>query len=88
MASTDSIAVAARKAELLLRLCSKGIPQEEPRQMAVMQLDRFHLWAQNIGAFASYHSSLDYRIRAAETVKGAIQGNLEVLAVETLSGKR
>ncbi|KAK0656929.1 hypothetical protein B0T16DRAFT_366690, partial [Cercophora newfieldiana] len=36
------------------------------------ELDRFQLWAVNLGLFVSGHASLDYRVRDAESIRATI----------------
>ena len=40
---------------------------------------RFRVWAAHIGTFATYHSSLDYRLRESEKVRSLVISQLEVL---------
>ncbi|PYI27721.1 hypothetical protein BP00DRAFT_450050 [Aspergillus indologenus CBS 114.80] len=49
--------------------------------LAEAQLARFNLWATNIGVFAKYKASLDYRLRDSPDIQRIITNLLEVLAL-------
>ena len=44
------------------------------------EFEKFRVWARNIGVFANYKASLDYRLREAESVKIMILKLLRGLA--------
>jgi hypothetical protein len=50
------------------------------------EADRFELWAINLGLFAPSHASLDYRVRDAENVKGALERYLTDLVASLEEG--
>lgn len=80
-----SLAAAADKAYQLL-LCCQLFEDESSQLTSSVQLDRFKLWAKNIGVFSSWHASLDYRLRTVESVRDAVGGSIEVLCVDLLTG--
>jgi hypothetical protein len=82
---TGSIAETAEIARQLL-LCCREIPSKEVSRIVDAQFVRFNLWASNIGVFAARHASLDYRLRTALTVRVTIEGNLENICGNLLSG--
>ncbi|RFU72523.1 hypothetical protein TARUN_9733 [Trichoderma arundinaceum] len=47
-------------------------PYEWPKSFFLAQVDRFELWAVNLGLFVMGHGALDYRIRDSESMKEAI----------------
>lgn len=79
-----SIADTAARARQLL-LCCREITTEELQKMAATQLARFNLWASNIGAFASQHASLDYRLRTVPSIGATVEGNLEMVCKHLLT---
>ena len=46
--------------------------EEWPSAQLAAEVDRFELWAVNLGLFASGHASLDYRVRDAESIRQAL----------------
>jgi hypothetical protein len=82
----SSISDAAERSRLLLLCCQENFA-EEPKRIAGAQLGRFNLWTSNIGVFSSCQASLDYRLRTAPTAKAAVDGNLEILCTQLLSGE-
>ncbi|KAF2820235.1 hypothetical protein CC86DRAFT_412116 [Ophiobolus disseminans] len=79
------IAPTAQTARLFLFSCQELLIEDRDiHRIATTQLNRFDLWASNIGIFASKHSSLDYRLRTAPTAKAAVDGNLEILCKHAL----
>lgn len=75
----------ANEARQLL-LCCIGIKDEKVQNVAHIQLERFDLWASNIGVFARGPASLDYRLRASPTAKAAVEVELEGLCERLLTG--
>jgi hypothetical protein len=81
-----SISDTAERSRQLLLCCQENFA-EESRCIAGDQLSRFNLWASNIGVFSSPQTCLDYRLRTAPTAKAAVEGNLEILCTQLLSGE-
>ncbi|RYP17189.1 hypothetical protein DL767_010064 [Monosporascus sp. MG133] len=79
--SIRHVANAARQ----LLICCADIREEEVQRIAQIQLERFNLWASNIGVFAHGHASLDHRLRAAPTAKAAVEAELEALCERLLT---
>lgn len=77
--------IADRTRQLLI-YCNE-IQEEEVKRFAQIQLDRFDIWAFNIGVFASVQASLDRRLRAAPAAKAAVEAGLETLCYHLLTGK-
>jgi hypothetical protein len=83
--TSSLISDTAERSRELLQCCQENFA-EEPRRIAGAQLSRFNLWTSNIGVFSYRQASLDYRLRTAPTAKAAIDGNLEILCIQLLSG--
>lgn len=66
--------------------CCDEIKDEHVKLLTQVQLDRFNLWASNIGVFAHRSASLDYRLRAAPAAKVAVEAELETLCERLLTG--
>lgn len=84
---STSIADNAKWAHQLLETCQVGF-RDEAGRIAESQLSRLKLWASNIGVFASRHACLDYRLRTAPTARNAVEGTLELLSTQLLTGEK
>jgi hypothetical protein len=54
---------------------------------ANVETQRFHLWVANLGVLSPGHSSLDYRLRDAESVRLVVEKLLKGLIASTSEGK-
>lgn len=79
-------AILTDKARRLLLFC-QNLTDDKTRRMSDIQHDRFKLWIQNNGVFQPTHNSLDYHLRTVESVRVALNGNLEILCMQILSCK-
>jgi hypothetical protein len=82
----NTIAFAARKAEMLFQCCLDTTDQDA-QKLVDLQLSRYRLWTSNIGVFATRHASLDYRLRTAAEAASAVLGNIEILCEQLLFGE-
>ncbi|OJJ94807.1 hypothetical protein ASPACDRAFT_64957 [Aspergillus aculeatus ATCC 16872] len=73
------ITVLAQKAVIALEKCLQVSGSFS--HLAEAQLARFNLWATNIGVFAKYKASLEYRLRDSPDVQRIIINLLEILAL-------
>jgi hypothetical protein len=76
----------ALKCLALLHVCVEQL-KGRPLERAQEQVSRFNLWASNIGVFARFSMSLDYRLHDAPDIAEIIIGMLRVLAVRVRHGK-
>jgi hypothetical protein len=63
--------------ELFRQLWSRGTLYQDTLQG---ERDRFSLWASNIGVFAEFQSSLDFRVREMDDIKGSIISQLAMIS--------
>lgn len=63
--------------ELFRQLWSRGTLYQDTLQG---EHDRFSLWASNIGVFAEFQSSLDFRVREMDDIKGSIIAQLAIIS--------
>jgi hypothetical protein len=70
----------ALKCQSLLRSCVEQF-EGSRLEMAREQVGRFNLWTSNIGVFARYPKSLDYRLHDASDITEVIIRMLDVLGV-------
>jgi hypothetical protein len=74
----ETINSAARTCdELFLELWSKGALYQDSLQC---ERDRFSLWASNIGVFSELQSSLDFRLRDMDDIRGSIIAQLAIIS--------
>ncbi|RAH50483.1 uncharacterized protein BO95DRAFT_458968 [Aspergillus brunneoviolaceus CBS 621.78] len=73
------ITVLAQSAVIALQKCLQVSGSFS--HLAEAQLARFNLWATNIGVFARYKASLEYRLRDSPDVQRIIINLLEILAL-------
>ncbi|KAF2736406.1 hypothetical protein EJ04DRAFT_575373 [Polyplosphaeria fusca] len=59
--------------------CTRLSRQAELAEAVEDEQAKFNIWAAHIGVFASYHSSLDYRLRESEVVKPLVIAQLAIL---------
>lgn len=75
---TSLSAVGAETMKLLDQLkainqCAGNPNLEWPQALFSAEVDRFKLWAVNLGLFVPGHGSLDYRVRDAESLMGTLR---------------
>lgn len=91
VSSTEALAdLGLRTIDLFGRVekaLKKGIDEKLPEDSFTFELQRFELWAANMGLFVPGHGSLDYRVREAEKLAQTLRRFLQDLNTSLEDGK-